>query len=212
MVLSSAVGGHRCTVALRRRGGLLCRSAVSAIDGSRNPHRSEQTSLSARWLSCCCHRYHRTPTPPSRPPPRCTVARVLVARPVSTSRDVNNATSKDPSRSKIDPRLLIRRRWSLVEQPHAVGSGCSASASTSTSSFSTSTSGGGGGIDNDSLLLRMLGPRWSPYGRLARIDKPAGTLLLLFPCYWSIALAAPMGTLPDAKLMALFGTGAVLMR
>ncbi|CAN0090899.1 unnamed protein product [Ectocarpus fasciculatus] len=58
----------------------------------------------------------------------------------------------------------------------------------------------------------MLGPRWSPYGRLARIDKPAGTLLLLFPCWWSIALAAPVGTLPDAKLMALFATGSVLMR
>eukprot|EP00904_Undaria_pinnatifida_P004376 jgi/Undpi1/1393/HiC_scaffold_11.g04785.m1 len=58
----------------------------------------------------------------------------------------------------------------------------------------------------------MLGPRWSPYGRLARIDKPAGTLLLLFPCWWSIALAAPINTLPDLKLMALFAAGAAVMR
>ncbi|CAM9762464.1 unnamed protein product [Ectocarpus fasciculatus] len=58
----------------------------------------------------------------------------------------------------------------------------------------------------------MLGPRWRPYGRLARIDKPAGTLLLLFPCWWGVALAAPLGTLPDAKLMAKFAIGSFLLR
>lgn len=67
-------------------------------------------------------------------------------------------------------------------------------------------------LDSESALLRMMGSRWSPYGRLARIDKPAGTLLLLFPCWWSIALAAPLQALPDLKLMALFATGAVVMR
>lgn len=83
--------------------------------------------------------------------------------------------------------------------------------SSRSSSFS-SNSEKGGGIDGDSVLLRMLGPRWSPYGRLARVDKPIGTLLLLFPGWWSIALAAPIGTLPDAKLMAVFAGGAVLTR
>ncbi|CAN0539335.1 unnamed protein product [Ectocarpus sp. 12 AP-2014] len=58
----------------------------------------------------------------------------------------------------------------------------------------------------------MLGPSWSPYGRLARIDKPAGTLLLMFPCWWGLALAAPMGTLPDAKLMTKFAMGSFLLR
>jgi 4-hydroxybenzoate polyprenyltransferase len=49
-----------------------------------------------------------------------------------------------------------------------------------------------------------------PYFRLARLDRPIGTWLLLFPCWWSIALA---GTLPpDIWLMVLFGLGAVVMR
>jgi 4-hydroxybenzoate polyprenyltransferase len=28
-----------------------------------------------------------------------------------------------------------------------------------------------------------------PYLRLARMDRPIGTWLLLFPCWWSLALA-----------------------
>lgn len=40
----------------------------------------------------------------------------------------------------------------------------------------------------------------------------AGTWLLAWPCFWSIAAAAPAGSLPDPHLLALFGTGAVLLR
>jgi 4-hydroxybenzoate polyprenyltransferase len=36
--------------------------------------------------------------------------------------------------------------------------------------------------------------------------------LLLWPCWWSIALAASPGALPDLTLMGLFGIGAVVMR
>src|SRR5579871_4940160 len=49
-----------------------------------------------------------------------------------------------------------------------------------------------------------------PYARLARLDRPIGTWLLLFPCWWGIALAAERW--PDWYLMALFGIGAVVMR
>jgi 4-hydroxybenzoate polyprenyltransferase len=49
-----------------------------------------------------------------------------------------------------------------------------------------------------------------PYIRLARLDRPIGTWLLLFPGWWAIALAAPGW--PDWRLMALFGIGAVTMR
>ncbi len=49
-----------------------------------------------------------------------------------------------------------------------------------------------------------------PYARLARLDRPIGTWLLLFPCWWGIALAAQ--TWPDLYLIALFGIGAVVMR
>ncbi|MEW5728145.1 MAG: 4-hydroxybenzoate octaprenyltransferase [Pseudomonadota bacterium] len=49
-----------------------------------------------------------------------------------------------------------------------------------------------------------------PYLRLMRLDRPIGTWLLLFPCWWSAALAA--GGWPDPWLMALFAIGAVVMR
>jgi 4-hydroxybenzoate polyprenyltransferase len=47
---------------------------------------------------------------------------------------------------------------------------------------------------------------------LARVDKPIGTMLLFWPCCWGVALAAPMGALPDLLLMVKFFTGAFIMR
>ena len=58
-----------------------------------------------------------------------------------------------------------------------------------------------------------MAPPWAaPYLKLARLDAPAGTWLLLWPCVWSISLAAPPGALPDASLVALFTCGALLLR
>ena len=51
-----------------------------------------------------------------------------------------------------------------------------------------------------------------PYLHLARVDKQVGTLLLLCPCIWSTALAAPLGCLPDAVIMTQFAVGAFIMR
>ncbi|XP_022763959.1 4-hydroxybenzoate polyprenyltransferase, mitochondrial-like isoform X2 [Durio zibethinus] len=51
-----------------------------------------------------------------------------------------------------------------------------------------------------------------PYAKLARLDKPIGTWLLTWPCMWSITLASTPGHLPDFKMMALFGCGALLLR
>src|SRR5690606_32971415 len=51
-----------------------------------------------------------------------------------------------------------------------------------------------------------------PYLRLARLDRPIGTWLLLFPGWWAIALAASAGAWPDWRLLVLFGIGAVVMR
>ncbi|KAG7383533.1 Para-hydroxybenzoate--polyprenyltransferase, mitochondrial precursor (PHB:polyprenyltransferase) [Phytophthora pseudosyringae] len=56
-------------------------------------------------------------------------------------------------------------------------------------------------------------PEWMvPYIQISRINRPAGTFMLLWPCFWSISMAAPVGQLPDLKLLALFGTGAFIMR
>lgn len=51
-----------------------------------------------------------------------------------------------------------------------------------------------------------------PYALLARLDKPIGTWLLAWPCMWSITMATTPGEIPDLKMLALFGCGAVLLR
>src|SRR6476620_10793710 len=54
-------------------------------------------------------------------------------------------------------------------------------------------------------------PGWAePYARLARLDRPIGTWLLLFPGWWGIALAS--SGWPDPVFLALFALGAVVMR
>jgi 4-hydroxybenzoate polyprenyltransferase len=68
--------------------------------------------------------------------------------------------------------------------------------------------------------LRHLPPWARPYGRLARWDRPIGTWLLMFPCWWSVALgmvqtSGKSGTFHWAALigwMALFALGAFAMR
>ena len=65
-------------------------------------------------------------------------------------------------------------------------------------------------IRRDDWAARLVPPVVLPYVRLARLDRPIGTWLLLFPGWWAIALAA--GAWPQARLMALFAVGAVAMR
>jgi 4-hydroxybenzoate polyprenyltransferase len=65
-------------------------------------------------------------------------------------------------------------------------------------------------IHRGDWVERLL-PSWAePYARLARLDRPIGTWLLLFPAWWGIALAAPRW--PDPALLLLFALGAVAMR
>lgn len=65
---------------------------------------------------------------------------------------------------------------------------------------------------NNTWVDRHVPPVLVPYMKLARIDRPIGTWLLLWPSLWSIGLAAPCGGLPDLSMMALFGVGAFVMR
>ena len=60
-----------------------------------------------------------------------------------------------------------------------------------------------------------LAPAWSrPYLRLARLDRPIGSWLLLLPCWWSAALAAVAAhvRVPSLSHLALFFIGAFAMR
>jgi 4-hydroxybenzoate polyprenyltransferase len=58
-------------------------------------------------------------------------------------------------------------------------------------------------------------PSWfRPYARLARFDRPIGGWLLLFPCWWSLALAEHTNgaAYPSLWFVILFWIGAFVMR
>lgn len=65
-------------------------------------------------------------------------------------------------------------------------------------------------IPTDSWVDRVLPPGARPYARLMRLDRPIGTWLLLFPGWWSIAMA--WRDWENAWLFLAFGLGAVIMR
>ncbi|KAI0432831.1 4-hydroxybenzoate polyprenyl transferase family protein [Xylaria sp. FL1042] len=66
-------------------------------------------------------------------------------------------------------------------------------------------------------LISYLPSSWVPYAELMRIEKPAGTIYLFFPCLFSTLLAAPLAT-PIASPLSVLGTsalffsGALIMR
>jgi len=55
---------------------------------------------------------------------------------------------------------------------------------------------------------------WRPYARLARLDRPIGWWLLLWPCWWAAALAAVAAGAPwpNPWHLALLLVGAIVMR
>jgi 4-hydroxybenzoate polyprenyltransferase len=58
-------------------------------------------------------------------------------------------------------------------------------------------------------------PSWfRPYARLARFDRPIGGWLLMFPCWWALALAehANGAAYPSLWFLTLFAIGAFVMR
>lgn len=75
-------------------------------------------------------------------------------------------------------------------------------------------------------IMNALPPNAQLYAQLARFDKPIGTMLLLWPCLWSTALASGssivnssaidspqlLSAIGDPSLLALFATGSFLMR
>ncbi len=81
---------------------------------------------------------------------------------------------------------------------------------TNTESHSAAHKAGATDIRLESALIRILPTGWKPYGLLLRLDRPAGSWLLLLPCWWSVALASPGW--PDWKLVGLFFMGAFIMR
>lgn len=144
---------------------------------------------------------------------------VMNVTPPSTTRNGHRTTMPVSRRSaSVQIRALHSKEESKLQPPP----GTSTEAATVSSAGSLlskplktkvpSTSKTGSSACSESLVLRILGPRWSAYGHLARLDKPAGALLLLYPCWWGVALATPMGSFPDVALLAVFATSAFVMR
>jgi 4-hydroxybenzoate polyprenyltransferase len=57
---------------------------------------------------------------------------------------------------------------------------------------------------------RRLPASWRPYTRLARLDRPVGIWLTLFPC-WAALIQATHG-IPDLRTAVIFSLGALVMR
>src|SRR5262245_51452020 len=76
------------------------------------------------------------------------------------------------------------------------------------------TDGGGRVADSTGNWVDGLAPApLRPYLRLARLDRPIGSWLLLIPCWWSVALAADHArTNVNLWHLALFFVGAFAMR
>jgi 4-hydroxybenzoate polyprenyltransferase len=66
-----------------------------------------------------------------------------------------------------------------------------------------------GVADRQLTWIDRIPDRLRPFAVLARWDRPIGTWLLLWPCWWAVALAPGW---PDLRLLALFAIGAVAMR
>src|SRR6516165_4059753 len=69
--------------------------------------------------------------------------------------------------------------------------------------------------DSTGNWVDSFAPGWTrPYLRLARLDRPIGSWLLLMPCWWSTALAgvAARAAVPNVRDIALFFIGAFAMR
>ena len=58
--------------------------------------------------------------------------------------------------------------------------------------------------------LAFIARRLDAYERLIRLDKPIGTLLLLWPTLWALWLAADGN--PGAGIVVIFVVGTLLMR
>ncbi|MDD9900830.1 MAG: 4-hydroxybenzoate octaprenyltransferase [Alphaproteobacteria bacterium] len=70
-------------------------------------------------------------------------------------------------------------------------------------------------IRHEHPVFKKTPKSWHPYILLARLDRPAGTWLLLLPCFWGITLGSGgirLLTFSFWELLFLFASGAALMR
>jgi len=62
-------------------------------------------------------------------------------------------------------------------------------------------------------ILSRLSPRAQAFAQLARYDRPIGTWLLFWPCFWGLAMAgAEIDSYPPLFFIVLFAVGSLAMR
>lgn len=59
-------------------------------------------------------------------------------------------------------------------------------------------------------MMSVIPTQWQPYWQLARLDKPIGSLLLLWPTLWALWLASD--GVPSFALILIFTAGVFVMR
>lgn len=131
-------------------------------------------------------------------------------------RDATFAVHKLSSRSVAAPLTVLQRSgFSSLSSRSPLGKPSREDEASPSGSGDASAPAGADSafrIEKDTWAERHC-PQWMlPYIQISRINRPAGTYMLLWPCFWSISLAAPVGQLPDLKLLALFATGSLIMR
>ncbi|XP_017635709.2 4-hydroxybenzoate polyprenyltransferase, mitochondrial-like [Gossypium arboreum] len=112
------------------------------------------------------------------------------------------------------PSLFSPKNLSLRSSNHKAGMVCM---STTTSPVSKDDEKLINGQPNEKVVqvsswIDYLPKEIQPFAKLARVDKPIGTWLFLFPFAWSATLAASTGNIPDFKNLAVFACAAPFFR
>ncbi|XP_020694785.2 4-hydroxybenzoate polyprenyltransferase, mitochondrial isoform X1 [Dendrobium catenatum] len=170
------------------------------------------------WLSLSVRRFRLRPSPIS-------VLSILSAYPSSSSHRQNPSSDGDNfEHSRLTtlgtlgaptPLFTSRRALDVLSCYKLSLASISSSSGTVESGGNQRPEGGGKTQPTKSSscwIQTFLPESVQPYALLARLDKPIGTWLLAWPCMWSITMAAAPGEFPDLKMLALFGSGAVLLR
>ncbi|KAL3450912.1 4-hydroxybenzoate polyprenyl transferase [Aspergillus insuetus] len=118
--------------------------------------------------------------------------------------------------SLLAPGMRNKRQLSLIDLPTAKYSTTSSLSPGISPKEQGQRSGMSQYVPPQTGIIAFLPPSWIPYAELVRLDKPAGTYYLFFPCVFSTLLAATMD--PSVSPLHVLGTtglfmaGALIMR
>ena len=133
-------------------------------------------------------------------------AKPTTVRLASRTASIMTASFTHPTASKVNTRHIHPSSQQSLS-PAATLDSAATSTPSNLSTYHPPTRG----------LLSYLPPSLVPYAELIRLDKPAGTLYLYFPCLFSTFLAAPLiSPMPSPSTMlgvnALFFLGCIIFR